>query len=159
GGKPVFWVQHSPDPEDLSLRARQLLDRARLGGVIPGQDSDAFFKELARGLGIGAPTWLREPVGQIRRRADSFSDSDDHDIRAELEDHRVLLGALQSAFEKLVDRHGDSGRMAEARQLRLMGRVGAALDGLRAVATERRSSELWEQIGDLAGELWQKDGH
>lgn len=66
---PIYWVAHGQQ-DSLSSAAAELLSTARNSRLIPGQDSDLFFRELLREMRIGVPAWFREPVDHLLHLAD-----------------------------------------------------------------------------------------
>ena len=69
---PIFWVAHGQQ-DSLSSAAFELLSGTSNGRLIPGQDSDLFFRELLRETRIGVPAWFREPVDHLLHLADRIS--------------------------------------------------------------------------------------
>ncbi len=135
----VYWVQYDENPENLSTRARKFMDRGQKGEnkfLISGQKADAFFKEVMKELGIGAPRWIQDPVSAMLEDSRRISVSDD----ADEQDIALVIGQYRARVEHAhTNRLDEAGLLPRLASLRLSGEDRTVLEELRdegGVATE-----------------------
>lgn len=119
--KKLYWVLYSSNPKDLSDKAARFLATTRNGGLLIGQDADAFFLDLCRELRVGAPTAISDPLKASRRAMQQISGSKIglDDIRSEIDKANERLAAAQAALEK---HDGENNMASKIRELRLAGK-------------------------------------
>ena len=97
----VYWVAYEDDLDLLSERAKTLLATGENKFFILGQRADDFFNQVVGEAGIGAPDWLSDPLGVMKRQADiSIDASAGPDVRR-----------LQEAYKARVTHAAEHGRL------------------------------------------------
>lgn len=124
--KNLFWVQHSVDPKRLPEKAKRFLGTSRNGGLLIGQDSDVFFLELCRALGVGAPTALLDPLRSVKRVIEDVEGSrvTNTDIRSEINSAKARFSLLSETLANAARTTDDV--IAEIREMRLAGKYAEA---------------------------------
>lgn len=123
--KKLYWVLYSNNPAHLSDNAAQFLATTRNGGLLVGQDADAFFLELCRELQLGAPTAISDPLKASQRAMEKISRSKIalDDIRREIDKANQRLAAAQAA---LNSNEAADDLPSKIRELRLQGKYQEA---------------------------------
>ena len=153
--KVIYWIAHDPDPDALSPQAEQLLGLGRHKYRIPGQDADQFFADIMRGLNLGIPSWMRDPVAALIEGAVRIAEPSDKDIKAEITRYRSRLNSLHSYWEEEDQQEKLKG---ELRQLRLSDKYCAAWERLRDLP-DTSDPKLWEMRADSAYECGKVSGN
>lgn len=161
----LVWVSFEPSQDRLSDRAKKLLGAGRNRRFLGGYDADRFFAEVMRDLGLGAPDWVRDPIGVLVERAGMIADPGNDPgavIANRLRDYRGQLAqwgapaAPVSAVEQgpVLPAHEDPVQLAirQARDRLLAGDAQGAFDLLHSHAALVTDYGLWLQIGDTARE-------
>jgi tetratricopeptide (TPR) repeat protein len=125
--KTLYWVAHSPRPEDAGKKVRDFLATSRHARLVPGQDADRFFLELCQALRIGSPRAVSSPLEGLRRligqvRASAVTDPD---IEKEIAAAEAGLAALE-AGAATARGPDDTGAATAIREARLRGDLAGA---------------------------------
>ena len=97
----VYWIAYEDDLDLLSDRAKALLATGENKFFILGQKADDFFNQVVGEAGIGAPDWLKDPLGVLKRQADIKVDgSAGSDVRR-----------LREAYRARVEHAAEHGRL------------------------------------------------
>ncbi len=123
--KKLYWVLYSNNPAHLSDNAAQFLATTRNGGLIVGQDADAFFLELCSELQLGAPTAISDPLKASQRAMEKISKSKIalDDIRREIQKANQRLATAQAALDS---NDAEDDLTSKIRELRLEGKYEEA---------------------------------
>ena len=118
----VYWIANEPDFAQLSERARAFLSVGEYKYFVLNQDADDFFNQLLGELGIGSPTWVRQPVEALRRQVTIKS------VLSTPEDVKRLIGAYEKKVATVarIDAQPDP-PMVEATRLRSAKRFADAV--------------------------------
>jgi hypothetical protein len=97
--KHLYWILYDDNLTNLAPKARAFLQTSKNGGVLLGQDSDCFFLELSKALGIGSPSTIGNPLRLARDWLYDLNRSSisNDDIRAELDRAVRRLERLESS--------------------------------------------------------------
>jgi tetratricopeptide (TPR) repeat protein len=158
--KQIFWVSHGSDPKRLSDKGRALLATSRHSALLVGRDADSFFLQLLKELGVGAPESIREPLYLARLHAQNLEIQDSSEIAehalitAEISRHRSEIELLEKALarHRAGRTHAESA-VAQARELKLAGKLVQAFGLLKATSENSDDSAVWQQLGEVALEL------
>lgn len=117
----VYWVAFESDYANLSDRARDLLETGEYKYFVLDQDSDDFFNKLLGELGVGPPSWIKQPLAVLERQARIApppNASDDIqsliDAYAERVRFAVSNGGLEDTPEMKATELRSANRFAEA---------------------------------------------
>ena len=151
---PLYWIAYDPNPDSLSPAARDLLGDPHRA-LLPGMEADAFFAEVLRQLGIGAPRWLRMPLQEVQARHLQIMPPRDRNTTQLLEE---LGEGFQRADEFWERDRQQEGQMRLAREDLLAGRGEAAVKRLEDLERGRENDRgYWLLRGkaytDLGGQL------
>ena len=145
--KVIYWVQYSSNPEELSNRARELLNCGKNKFLVAGWDADAVFVGLMKGLNLGAPTWMKQPIKSLIEHAERIVLADNHDVSGVVVAYRKRLLGYQdaeSAHEKAL---------REIKEFRLEGYHEKALQRAQEHCDEITAPDVWVMCGDSAYQL------
>ncbi|PIQ97456.1 MAG: hypothetical protein COV67_04225 [Nitrospinae bacterium CG11_big_fil_rev_8_21_14_0_20_56_8] len=151
-GKTIFWVQYGSNPDRLSENAKKLMRNGGEGsGVLVGQDADDFFMKVMRGLGLGSPSWMKNPVAFLSGRAATIAEPEkQEDIVETVGSYRAKLKKLQTLWNQLET---EKDPLIQVRELRLQGKIKEAFELLEKKVDELGTWEGWQLLGELAYEL------
>jgi len=131
--------------------------------VLADQDSDSFFLQLLKGLEIGSPETIRDPLLLANVNASTLAVhsaegiSERDAITYEIERHRDEIRALGLALQKYREnRNKADDALVRAREMQLAGNLEGALRALMEVPEEARNRERWKAVGEIALELGRK---
>ena len=65
----VYWIAYENDYAMLSKQAKRFLNSGENKDFILGQRADDFFNSLAGELGVGAPKWIKNPLGVLETQS------------------------------------------------------------------------------------------
>jgi SIR2-like domain len=95
--KHLVWVNHSENPNDISIKVREFLSTSKHALHCVGQDADTFFLELCKNMEIGSPPAISNPLEAIRRGIDDVRKSKvvvGSAIQAEIDSRRHVWTGL-----------------------------------------------------------------
>jgi hypothetical protein len=149
--KNLFWVQHSNNPCELSLKARVFLDTSCNGRLMVGQDADAFFLGLCRELKIGTPRAVSDPLASIGRVIAQLSNAPTShgDIKAEISEAERRVNVARTCLTR--DAEERVSIVVRLRELRLSGNISDAYRISNEI--EFKLDELLQTNFDLLWEM------
>jgi len=156
--KTIYWVQYSPHPDALAPRAVTLLEFSRAGGLVVDQDADTFFAQLMRGLAIGLPRWMKEPVVALQDLAGQIIKPNYSEVSQQLDLHADRLRVLSEALAGWENARSTATRLLdESRGLLLAGRPSEVVALLGPKISQMDTPEHWTILGDAHFELGEPD--
>lgn len=141
--KEVYWCLYGGSVTSLTPESRELIDENPNARVLLNQDADQFFFDLCRGLGVGSPGFIRNPLVSMTKRADRIALPEGlglaSEIRDEIERFRSRLIRLEN-FEAQPTVEDHQSLMDRARDERFKGEDQIALRTLRPILGEDQVS-------------------
>ncbi len=145
-GKPVYWTFHG---REASAAARNL-EKKHNATLLYGQDADQLFDSLAKGLNLGLPDWMANPVDKLTRDFDRIIPPKElKEVIILFGKHKKNLAVLKNLEEKDIS-YGqyDSAERDFAAAL-LRGDLKAAR---MALSTELLVAEKWADLASAAAD-------
>jgi tetratricopeptide (TPR) repeat protein len=144
--KVIYWVQRDTNPDELSVKAKELLGCGKNKFLVPDQDADAFFAELMKGLALGTPDWMRRPVASLQEHASRIASTDNKEISGEVARYQKRLGGLERHLEQ---EDFQEKMLGDVRELRLANKHLDALGLLRKMEASN-DPEIWGMRAESA---------
>lgn len=145
GGRLV-WTAFDPRKEKLSAKAREMC-KSPGAKLLLGVSADGLFRELLRGIGLGAPQWIWDPLNALSEAAERLLHGEDASVRSVVE---VLRGRIAQYRDQMKsERDPLVVQLGMAEQLRLAGQELEAIETLRELRNSHPNSpEVLRALGN-----------
>lgn len=141
GGRLV-WTAFDSKKEMLSAKARPMCDSPG-ATLLLGVSADGLFRELLRGIGLGVPQWIKDPLSALHESSKRLLHGKDPSVRIIVEELRRRIALYRDPMKVEPD------PLAMATELRLAGRELDAIAILRELRNSHpKSAEVLLALGD-----------